>query len=82
LEIVLLEVKHGEDKLAPVQRAVAVAVEAGRVRFEVAHVVEDGIVTIKSPVSKRQKEIGLRGFHGPRLFRRPAAECNEQRIPF
>jgi predicted Holliday junction resolvase-like endonuclease len=59
LEIVLLEVKHGEGKLTPVQRAVAAAVEAGRVRFEVAQIGEDGILTIKSPASKRQKDIGL-----------------------
>ncbi len=59
LEIVLLEVKHGQGKLTPVQRAVAAAVEAGRVRFEVAQIDEDGIVSMKTPVSKRPKEIGL-----------------------
>jgi predicted Holliday junction resolvase-like endonuclease len=59
LEIVLLEVKHGQGKLTPVQRAVAAAVEAGRVGFEVAQIGEDGIVIIKSLAPKRQKEIGL-----------------------
>ena len=59
LEIVLLEVKHGQSKLTPVQRAVAAAVEAGRVRFEVAQIGDDGIVTVKAPASIRQKELGL-----------------------
>ena len=59
LEIVLLEVKHGQSKLTPVQRAIAAAVETGRVSFEVAHIGEDGIVTMKAPGSNRQKELGL-----------------------
>lgn len=59
LEVILLEVKHGQSKLTPVQRAIAEAVEAGRVRFEVAQIGDDGIVTIKAPGSKRQKEVGL-----------------------
>jgi len=59
LEVILLEVKHGQSKLTPVQRAIADAVEAGRVRFEVAQIGEDGIVTMKSPASKRQKEVGM-----------------------
>ena len=59
LEIVFLEVKHSQSKLTPVQRAIAMAVEQGRVRFEVAQIGEDGIVTTKAPASKRQKELGL-----------------------
>jgi predicted Holliday junction resolvase-like endonuclease len=59
LEVVLLEVKHGQSKLTAVQRAIASAVEAGRVRFEVAQIAEDGIVTIKKPSSKRPKEVGF-----------------------
>jgi predicted Holliday junction resolvase-like endonuclease len=59
LEIILLEVKHGQSRLTPIQRAIAAAVEDGRVRFEVAQIGEDGIVTIKSSASKRQKELGL-----------------------
>ena len=59
LEVVLLEVKHGQSKLTPVQRAIAAAVECGRVRFEVAQIGEDGIVTVKASASKRQKELGL-----------------------
>lgn len=59
VEVVLLEVKHGLSKLSSVQRAIAEAVEAGRVRFEVAQIGEDGIVTIKTPSAKRQKEVGL-----------------------
>jgi predicted Holliday junction resolvase-like endonuclease len=59
VEVILLEVKHGQSKLTSVQRAIAEAVEAGRVRFEVAQIGDDGIVTIKAPGSKRQKEVGL-----------------------
>jgi predicted Holliday junction resolvase-like endonuclease len=59
LEIVLLEVKHGQSKLTPVQRAIAAAVEKGRVRFEVAQIGDDGIVTTKAAGSGRQKELGL-----------------------
>jgi len=59
LEIVLLEIKHGQSKLTPIQRAVAKAVEEGRVRFEVAQIGEDGIVTTKTPRLGRQKEVDL-----------------------
>jgi predicted Holliday junction resolvase-like endonuclease len=59
LEIVLLEVKHGQSNLSPVQRAIAKAVEAGRVRFEVAHIADDGIVTMRSPARNRPGEVGL-----------------------
>jgi predicted Holliday junction resolvase-like endonuclease len=59
LEIILLEVKHGQSRLTPVQRAVAAAVEEGRVRFEVAQISDDGIVTVKRPGSIRQKELDL-----------------------
>jgi predicted Holliday junction resolvase-like endonuclease len=59
LEIVLLEVKHGQSKLTPVQRAIAKAVEEGRVRFEVAQIGEDGIVTVKAPTLGHQREVDL-----------------------
>ena len=59
LEIILLEVKHGQSKLTPVQRAIAAAVGKGRVRFEVAQIGDDGIVTTKAAGSGRQKELGL-----------------------
>jgi predicted Holliday junction resolvase-like endonuclease len=59
LEIILLEVKHSQSKLTPVQRAIAAAVEQGRVRFEVAHIGEDGIVTTKTPAAKRRNDVGL-----------------------
>jgi predicted Holliday junction resolvase-like endonuclease len=58
LEIVLLEVKHSQSKLSPVQRAIAAAVEQGRVRFEVAHIGEDGIVTMRAPASNRSNQVG------------------------
>jgi predicted Holliday junction resolvase-like endonuclease len=47
LEIVLLEIKQGHSKLSRVQRAIARALEEGRVRFVVARVGEDGLVTTK-----------------------------------
>jgi predicted Holliday junction resolvase-like endonuclease len=59
VEVVLLEVKHGQSKLSSVQRAIAAAVEAGRVRFEVAQIGEDGIVTIKAPAGKAPREVGM-----------------------
>jgi predicted Holliday junction resolvase-like endonuclease len=59
LEVVLLEVKHGQSKLTPVQRAIAQAVGEGRVRFEIAQIDEDGVVMMKTASLKRQKEVGL-----------------------
>ena len=57
VEVVLLEVKHGQSKLTPVQRAIADAVAAGRVRFEIAQIDDDGIVTRKSPSSRASKQM-------------------------
>ena len=54
LEIVLLEIKHGQSKLSPVQRAIAEAVEAGRVRFEICRIAE-GVVCRMSRIA-----VGLR----------------------
>ena len=45
MEIVLMEIKHGEAKLSPMQRALGKAVEQGRFRFEISHVAEDGSIT-------------------------------------
>ncbi|HSU56994.1 MAG TPA: Holliday junction resolvase-like protein [Candidatus Dormibacteraeota bacterium] len=47
LEIVLLDVKQGRSQLTQRQRAIGEAVEAGRVRFEVARVIENGTVETK-----------------------------------
>ena len=44
LEIVLLEVKQGGSALSGFQKAIAAAVQAGRVRFEVSRVLPDGSV--------------------------------------
>jgi predicted Holliday junction resolvase-like endonuclease len=52
-EIVLLEVKQGESALSPVQRAIARAVEAGKVRFEVCRVSDGGAVSVGSRPSGR-----------------------------
>ncbi len=38
LEVVILDVKHGRSKLSTGQQAIAKAIEAGRVRFEVVRV--------------------------------------------
>ena len=45
LEIVLLEIKHGQSRLTRVQRAIARAVEHGKVRFEINRVGDDGTVS-------------------------------------
>jgi predicted Holliday junction resolvase-like endonuclease len=55
LEIVLLEVKQGQSKLSAAQRAIARAVEQGRVRFEVSRVAEDGSVTTNVWPSNRSR---------------------------
>jgi predicted Holliday junction resolvase-like endonuclease len=38
LEVVLIDVKYGKSKLSEAQRAIAEAIEAGRVRFEVVRI--------------------------------------------
>jgi predicted Holliday junction resolvase-like endonuclease len=48
LEVVLLEVKQGGSALSTLQRAIAAAVEAGRVRFEVCRVADDGTAATQS----------------------------------
>ena len=57
LEIVLLEIKQGQSKLSPVQRAIAEAVEAGRVRFEICRIADDGSLTSTAwePVRRRAR---------------------------
>src|SRR5882724_1841052 len=55
LEIVLLEIKHAQAKLSPVQRAIAKAVEEGRFRFEVSRVAENGTVTTNVWRSSRNR---------------------------
>jgi predicted Holliday junction resolvase-like endonuclease len=44
MEIVLLEVKQGGSALSGFQKAIAAAVQAGRVRFEVCRVLPDGSI--------------------------------------
>lgn len=46
LEVVILDIKYGKAGLTKSQRAIAKAVQDGRVRFEVVRVFEDG--TVKS----------------------------------
>ena len=60
LEVVILEIKQGKAaSLSRSQRAIAKAVEEGRVRFDIAHVLDDGTVKMQSwrssPAVKRKK---------------------------
>ena len=48
-EVVLLEVKQGASALSGVQRAIARAVEAGKVRFEVCRVSDGGGAAVTVP---------------------------------
>jgi predicted Holliday junction resolvase-like endonuclease len=53
IEIVILEVKCGSAKLSSTQRAIAAAVDAGRVRFEVARITAAGTdVRVTSPAPR------------------------------
>jgi predicted Holliday junction resolvase-like endonuclease len=52
LELVILDIKHGKANLTGPQRAIARAIEAGRVRFEVVRIAEDGTVR-KQAVSRQ-----------------------------
>ncbi|MDA1262373.1 MAG: endonuclease [Planctomycetota bacterium] len=54
LEVVLIDVKYGKAQLTPAQRAIAAAVDAGRVRFEVVRIDSDHNVT-KSQHTPRHK---------------------------
>ena len=49
LEVVILDIKQGRSRLSPTQRAVAAAVRAGRVRFEVVRITETGQVHVEEP---------------------------------
>jgi predicted Holliday junction resolvase-like endonuclease len=53
-EVVLLEIKHGQSRLKDVQQAIALAVEEGRVRFEVCCIAEDGSITTNAWRPKRR----------------------------
>ena len=55
LEIVLLEVKQGQSKLSPIQRAIARAVQEGRVRFEICRIADDGSLSTTLWRSNRGK---------------------------
>jgi predicted Holliday junction resolvase-like endonuclease len=57
LEVVLLEVKQGGSALSGFQKAIAAAVQAGRVRFEVCRVLPDG--TIGTETWRPRKAGGL-----------------------
>ena len=54
IEVVILDIKHGRSKLTACQRAVAQAVQAGRVRFEVVRIHEDGEVETESFTKSRR----------------------------
>jgi predicted Holliday junction resolvase-like endonuclease len=55
LEVVLLEVKQGASALSPFQKAIAASVEAGRVRFEICRIGENGAVSTETWRPKRAK---------------------------
>lgn len=59
LEVVILDIKQGKASLSRSQRAIAKAVEEGRVRFDIARVLDDGTVKMQSwrssPAVKRKK---------------------------
>jgi predicted Holliday junction resolvase-like endonuclease len=48
IEIVILDVKRGTSKLSPMQRAIARAIEQGRVKFEVVRIADDGVARAKA----------------------------------
>ena len=54
LEVVLIDVKYGKAQLSATQRAIAQAVEAGRVRFEAVRIDADHTVS-KSQYTPRRK---------------------------
>ncbi|MDQ6962814.1 MAG: Holliday junction resolvase-like protein [Mariprofundaceae bacterium] len=55
VHVVLLDIKSGKASLSSSQRAIAQAVEAGRVRFEVVRVDDDGCINIKQWKSRQKK---------------------------
>ena len=64
LEVVIIDIKQGRSKLSGGQRAIAKAVEAGRVRFEVVRVTEDGEVSTYVWQSEDAPERDVRGGNG------------------
>lgn len=59
LEVVVLDIKQGKSSLTAGQRQIARAVEAGRVRFEVVRVYEDGTVRTQDWRSHRATDGGM-----------------------
>ena len=57
VEVVLLDIKSGKSSLSKSQRAIAQAVETGRVRFEVVRVQDDGTVDIKQWQTRQKKTV-------------------------
>lgn len=55
LEVVLLEVKQGGSALSPFQKAIAASVEAGRVRFEICRIQDNGTVSTETWRPRRMK---------------------------
>jgi predicted Holliday junction resolvase-like endonuclease len=49
IEVVLLDIKRGRSRLSATQRAIAAAVRAGRVRFEVVRIADNGEVFVEEP---------------------------------
>ena len=58
LEVVILDIKQNTAALSPSQKAIARAVEEGRVRFDIVRIFEDGTVKSHTWKSKRGKKNG------------------------
>jgi predicted Holliday junction resolvase-like endonuclease len=56
VEVIILDIKHNTAALSPSQRAIAKAVEEGRVRFDIVRIFEDGTVKSHTWKSKRGKK--------------------------
>ena len=56
VEVVILDIKQGQAVLSSCQRAIAKAVEDGRVRFDVVRILDDGTVNAHTWQSGRRKK--------------------------
>lgn len=56
LEIVFIDIKHGRASLSESQKSIASAIEAGKVRFEVVRILDDGVVKIYPENPSKKKD--------------------------
>ncbi len=57
LEVVIVDIKQGAAQLSPAQRAIARAIEEGRVRFDVVRIFDDGSIKSHTWYDKRKKPL-------------------------